>query len=370
MGKVRVRSRGRAVVGSLVGLALTLACAGSGTATATTAPGATVTTGVVPSLTPAAVETGSPARAEAVPSIAGCQVFPADNIWNLPVDTLPVDANSAAYIDTIGPGAPVHPDFGSGEWAGGPIGIPYMVVPGTQPKVSVAFEYDDESDPGPYPIPEDPLIEGGPDSDGDRHILLVDEDTCLLYELYRAWPVGDGTWSAGSGAIFDLSTNALRPETWTSADAAGLPILPGLVRYEEVAAGAINHALRFTAPETRDAYLWPARHEASDLTGNQYPPMGQRFRLKASVDISGYSPEVQVILRALKKYGMILADNGSPWYLSGVPNEAWDNDTLVGELATLHGSDFEAVWVKGNMVDPDSGQTQPPHVSWVPWVRR
>jgi hypothetical protein len=297
-------------------------------------------------------------------------VFPADNIWNMPVDTLRVDGRSNTYVNTIGATATMHPDFGEGEWDGGPIGIPYMVVPGSQPKFNVSFQYDDESDAGPYPIPPDPLIEGGPDSAGDRHILMLDEDNCLLYELFYAWQdEDDGTWSAGSGAIFDLSSNALRPDTWTSADAAGLPILPGLVRYEEVAAGEITHALRFTAPQTRSSYVWPARHEASDLTGSQYPPMGQRFRLKASFDITPFSPEVQVILRALKKYGMILADNGSAWYLSGVPSEQWDNDDLH-YLHNIPGSSFEAVNVSTHMVDHDSGQFAPPSFVFVPWARR
>ncbi len=275
------------------------------------------------------------------------------------MDTLPVHPNSAAYVNTIGAGDYVHADFGSGEWDGGPIGIPYVVVPGTQPGVDVSFYWDDQSDPGPYPIPPDPPIEGGPDADGDRHILILDSDDCVLYELFYAWPENDGTWSAHSGAIFDLSSHALRPETWTSADAAGLPILPGLVRWDEVAAGEINHALRFTAPETQEAYLWPARHHASDFTGVEYPPMGLRMRLKANYDISGFSPEVQVILRALKKYGLILADNGSPWYISGVPDEQWDND-LLHELHAIDGSAFEAVDVSSLMLHPDSGQVKPP----------
>lgn len=294
------------------------------------------------------------------PQVAGCDVFPADNIRNAPVDTLPVDANSAAYIATIGAGTGVHPDFGAGTWNGGPIGIPVVDVPGTQPRVPVTFDYADESDPGPYPIPSNPPIEGGPDSDGDRHILIVDRDNCLLYELFYAWPQPDGSWQAGSGAIFDLRSNALRPDGWTSADAAGLPILPGLVRYDEVAAGEIRHAIRVTAPQTRRAYVWPARHFASSLTGAQYPPMGQRFRLRADFDISGFSPEVKVILRALKKYGLILADNGAPWYISGVPDERWDNDVLVGELRQVRGADFEAVDVSSLMVDPESGQARGP----------
>ncbi len=317
-----------------------------------------------------AATSAAPASPSAPPVIAGCAVFPADNIWNMPVDTVRVDGRSNSYVNTIGADLTMHPDFGEGEWEGGPIGIPYMIVPGTQPKFDVSFEYDDESDLGPYPIPPDPLIEGGPDSDGDRHILMLDEDNCVLYELFDArQDEDDGTWSAGSGAIFDLSSNALRPDTWTSADAAGLPILPGLVRYEEVAAGEITHALRFTAPQTRGSYVWPARHEASDLTGSQYPPMGQRFRLKASFDITPFSPEVQVILRALKKYGMILADNGSPWYLSGVPNELWDNDDLH-DLHDIPGSSFEAVNVSPYRVDPDSGQVGPPSFVFLPWARR
>lgn len=298
--------------------------------------------------------------AQAPPSLAGCSVFPADNVWNVSVDELPVDPNSATYIATIGADRSVHPDFGSGTWEGEPIGIPYITVPGTQPRVAVAFDYDDESDPGPYPIPTDAPIEGGPNSDGDRHVLALDGDNCVLYELYYAWPQVDGSWHAGSGAIFDLNSNALRPAGWTSADAAGLPILPGLVRYDELSSGEICHALRFTAPQTRRDYIWPARHFASSLTDVHYPPMGQRFRLRADFDISSFSPEVQVILHALKKYGMILADNGAAWFVSGVPDERWDNDRLR-ELRQVHGSDFEAVDESSLMVDPNSGQA---------WIRK
>jgi len=308
------------------------------------------------------VENGGTAAGEIT-----CQLFPADNIWNTPVDTLPVGANSNLYINTIGADDNVHADFGSGLWDGGPIGIPFTTVPGNQPKVAVTFDYDDESDPGPYPIPPDAPIEGGDDSDGDRHVLVVDRENCILYELYDAHPQKNGSWTAGSGAIYDLNSHELREAGWTSADAAGLPILPGLVRYEEVAAGEIDHALRFTVPQTRMEYTWPARHYASSLTGTKYPPMGQRFRLKAGFDISGFSPEVQVILRALKKYGMILADNGSSWFVSGVPDERWDNDTLR-ELHDVKGSDFEAVDVSSLMIDPDSGQvkqanTEQPEIS-------
>ncbi len=294
------------------------------------------------------------------PNIAGCDVFPANNIWNTPVDSLPVHANSAAYMTTIGLNENVHADFGSGVWPPGsnsPIGIPYVDVPGSQPGVAVSFTWADESDPGPYPIPPDAPIEGGPDADGDRHVLVLDRDNCVLYEMYNAFPQTDGSWTADSGAKFDLSSHALRPDTWTSADAAGLPILPGLVRYDEVAAGEIHHAIRFTAPQTQRAYIWPARHYASSLTDPDYPPMGLRVRLRADVDISGFSPQAQVVAQAMKTYGMILADNGSAWYVSGVPDDRWDNDALR-DLAQLTGADFEAVDVSGLMVDPDSGEVK------------
>jgi hypothetical protein len=266
----------------------------------------------------AAVElaTGSPGRAD----VAGCPMFPADNIWNARVDSLPVHPRSDDYISSIGRDTGLHPDFGSGTWDGGPIGIPYTTVPGTQPRVNVTFGYADESDPGPYPIPPDPPIEGGPSSTGDRHVLIVDRDECKLYELYAAYPQPDGSWHAGSGAVFDLHSNALRPTTWTSADAAGFPILSGLARYDEVASGEIRHALRFTARRTQRAYVWPARHFASSITDPSVPPMGQRFRLKASFDLTPFPPEVRVILQALKTYGMKLADNGSDWFISGAPD--------------------------------------------------
>jgi hypothetical protein len=287
------------------------------------------------------------------PLLAGCPVFPENNIWNTPIDELPVHTRSAAYIDSIGNSEDdtLHPDFGSGTWEGSPIGIPYTTVPGTQPRVPIEFYYADESDPGPYPIPADALIEGG----SDHHILVLDRDDCILYEIFDASTENGGeTWQAGSGAIFDLRSNNLRPETWTSSDAAGLPILPGLVRYDEIAAGEIRHAIRFTAAETANAFVWPARHEAGDGNPQYIPPMGQRFRLKSSFNISGYSPEVRVILRAMQVYGLILADNGSDWYISGVPDPRWDNDHLR-ELKTISGGNFEAVDVSGLMIDPDSG---------------
>jgi len=302
------------------------------------------------------VLTSTPLIAQTPPSIAGCGIFSSDNIWNTPIENLPVDSNSGAYIATIGAGNHLHPDFGSGLWNGEPIGIPYNLVSGTQPKVNITFDYADESDPGPYPIPPNPLIEGGPQSTGDRHVLVLDYDHCMLYETWSTYPQADGSWHAGSGAIFNLQSNILRPRGWTSADAAGLPILPGLVRYDEVASGEIQHALRFTAPQTKKEFLWPARHYASNLTGPQYPPMGQRFRLKSDYDISQFSTEVQVILRALKKYGMILADNGSPWFISGVPDPRWNNDVLVNELKMVKGSHFEAIDVSSLIADPDSAQ--------------
>lgn len=295
------------------------------------------------------------ANGAASSSIAGCAVFPDNNIWNVPVGGLPVDAGSQSYITTVGATKGLHADFGSGLWDGAPIGIPYTTVSSSQAKVGVVFDYADESDPGPYPIPPGAPIEGGAQSAGDRHVLIVDADKCILYELYSAYPQANGTWQAGSGAIFNLSSNALRQSGWTSADAAGLPILPGLVRYDEVASGEIKHAIRFTAPQTRNAFIWPARHLASSLTGQQYPPLGQRFRLKADFDISGFSRDARVILTALKKYGMILADNGSSWYISGAPDPRWNND-ILHELGSVKGSAFEAVDESSLMADPNSGQ--------------
>lgn len=292
-------------------------------------------------------------KALATANIEGCSVFPSDNIWNVPVDTLPVDTNSSLYVDTIGKNTGLHPDFGT-VWEGKPIGIPYNIVSGSQPKVNVIFDYADESDKGPYPIPAHPLIEAG----DDHHILILDKDNCILYELYATYQQNNGNWHAGSGAIFNLKSNTLRPSGWTSADAAGLPILPGLVRYNEVTSGEIPHAIRFTAPNTQKLFVWPARHYASNLTAIKYPPMGQRFRLKAGVDISRFSPGVQVILRAMKKYGIILADNGSSWFISGVPDQRWDDDILVNELQQIKGSDFEAVNTSSLMVNADSGQAR------------
>lgn len=292
------------------------------------------------------------------PRLGGCDLFPVDNIWNTPIDQLPVDPNSAAYINAIGAGVSLHADFGAGLWNNGPIGIPYNLVPGSQPMVPITFQYADESDSGPYPIPPNPLIEGGPASNGDRHVLVLDTGNCWLYETWDTHPNPDGSWTAGSGAIFDLRSNLLRPDTYTSADAAGLPILPGLVKYDEVLAGAIRHAIRFTSPTTADRYVWPARHKAPANVQAGSPPMGQYFRLKASFDLSTFSPQARVILQAMKTYGLILADNGSSWYISGAPDERWDNDALHADFLRVKGSDFEAVDVSSLIVDPNSGQVR------------
>ena len=306
------------------------------------------------------------ALAQTGPTLAGCPAFPANNVWNARVDHLPADSNSSAYIAAIGSSKIVHPDFGSGTWGGGPIGIPYSIVAGSQARVRINFDYADESDPGPYPLPPDVPIEGGSASTGDRHVLVLDRDNCTLYETFSSYPQPDGSWKVGSGAVFNLRSNTLRPSGWTSADAAGLPILPGLVRFDEVASGEIRHALRFTVPQTRREFVWPARHYASSLTGTNYPPTGQRFRLKASVDISRFSAEVQVILQALKTYGMFLADNGSAWYISGAPDSRWNNDLLVSELGQIRGSDFEAVDESSLVVDPNSGQANEPSLPPAP----
>jgi hypothetical protein len=272
-----------------------------------------------------------------LPGAPRCTVFPASNPWNQRVDRLPVAAGSANLIASIGAGDDVHADFGSGTWDGGPIGIPYNVVGARQPKVRVSFEYADESDKVPYPIPARPKIESG----SDHHVLIVDRDSCRLYELGGAQKTAGG-WHAWAGAVWSLRSNAVRPATWTSADAAGLPILPGLARYDEVAGGSIDHALRFTVAKTRRAFVYPARHYASDATDPSLPPMGLRVRLKASVDTSGFPRQARIVLEALKRYGMILADNGSNWFISGAPDPRWSND----ELHTLHrlsGKDFEVV---------------------------
>jgi hypothetical protein len=270
-----------------------------------------------------------------VPGAPDCAIFPANNVWNLPVDSLPVAEDSARLMSSIGMDTALHPDFSSID--GGNYGIPYNVVGARAKKKTFRFQYANESDRGPYPLPRRPKIENG----SDRHILVVDKSTCYLYELYAARKTSTG-WRAGSGAIWNLRSNALRPDGWTSADAAGLPILPGLARYDEVAAGVIRHALRFTAEETRRAYIYPARHFAADSTNPALPPMGLRVRLKSTVDISRFGPQARVVLRALQVYGMILADNGTSLYVTGAPAVGWDDDDLH-DLHQINGSDFEVV---------------------------
>ncbi len=265
------------------------------------------------------------------PSPAGCSVFPADNWWNTDISSAAVDPKSATYVATIGAGTSLHPDFGT------QYGIPFVKVDASVSRSTVVFDYAEESDPGPYPIPVNAPIENG----SDAHILMLHTGECKLYELFYASQSGS-QWYAGAGAIWDLKTNSTRPKGWTSADAAGLPIYPGLVRQEEVAAGVINHALRFTVPNTQHGYVAPASHYASSSYDTSRPPMGARFRLKASYNISGYPASMQVVLTALKKYGMILADNGSAWYVSGSPSPSWD-DEAINTLKQVHGSDFEAI---------------------------
>lgn len=276
------------------------------------------------------------AASRSVPELGGCPMFPADNPWNRDVSNDPVDPNSAAYIQSISAsGRPnLHPDFGSNP----DYGIPYVVVPADQPMVPVEFvSWPDESDPGPYPIPADAPIEAG----GDRHVLVVRSGECRLYELYRAAFVGPG-WQAANGAVFDLRSNQLRPAGWTSADAAGLPILPGLVRYDEVASGAIRHALRFTVWRSQRAYVPPATHWASDLTDPALPPMGLRLRLKADYNLAGVTGQSRVILEALKRYGMIVADNGSSWFISGARDPRWDDEDLH-QIKQIPASAFEVL---------------------------
>lgn len=309
---------------------------------------------------PSPVPVPAPARPAAfappplgAPLADDCPTFPADNYWHADVRALPVHPMSGAWRASIGLGAGMHADFGSGTWEGGPIGIPYVVVPADQPSVPVSFDYADESDPGPYPVPTDPLIEGGPASDGDRHVLVVQQGTCTLSELYAAYPNGDGSWSAGSGAVYDLRSNALRPAGWTSADAAGLPILPGLVRYDEVAAGLVDHAIRFTAPRTDRSYLWPARHQAGRADAN-LPPMGTWMRLRSDIDPNAFPPQVRPIVVAMQVHGVLLADNGSAMYISGAPDPRWDNDALRS-LGAITAADFEVVDASSLQLDPNSG---------------
>jgi IPT/TIG domain-containing protein len=275
-------------------------------------------------------------------SLAGFIPFPAASLWNTDISAAPVDPNSAALINFIGPNIGLHPDFGSGLYNNSIIGIPYEVVDSTQGPVTINFTaYGDESDPGPMPIPLNAPIEGDPDPSGDQHVLILDNANCWLYELYDAQPSGSA-WNAGSAAVWDLTADEQRPYTWTSADAAGLPIFPGLARYDEVAAGAIHHALRFTLQNSRAAFTPPASHWAANSSNANAAPMGMRLRLKASFDISSFSPANQVLLTAMKKYGLIMADNGSSMFISGAPNDNWNNDDLHN-LGSVTAADFDVV---------------------------
>jgi|SRR5215218_2019710 len=289
--------------------------------------------------------TSAEGGARPLPRAADCPIFPRSSQWNQRVDRLLTHPRSGAMVRAIGAGSRAHADFGSGTWDGGPIGIPFVVVGSRQRRVPVSFDYADESDRGRYPIPRSAPVEGG--RNADRHVIVVDRSRCVLHELYAAYPRDGGRrWQAGSGARWSLRSNSLRPRGWTSADAAGLPILPGLARYDEVRRGRIDHALRITVPRTRRAFVYPARHFASALTDPALPAMGQRIRLRQSFDASRFPPQARVILRALKAYGALVADNGSAWYVSGAPSPGWDDDDLHS-LGRVRGSDFEVVDTAG-----------------------
>lgn len=355
------------LIGAAVATAMVLAACGGGSAGPSAAASPSQVGETPPAADPAAVGSTPSSVATKYANLAGAslgpgaalngaQPFPADNPWNTDVSRAPVDPNSDALIASIGLATGLRPDFGSGTWQGAPIGIPYTVVSSAQPKVAVRYmAYGSESDPGPFPIPPNAPVEGEqpgvPGSGGDRHVIVVDRDANRIVELYRAFLQPDGTWQADSGAEFRADSNAVRPTArpgWTSADAAGLPIFPGLVRYDEAASGAIRHALRFTAPRTRTAYVPPATHYASSSSDPNLPPMGMRVRLKASYVIpADVSVEARAILQALKTYGMLLADNGSAWYLSGAPDPRWNDSRLRSELSRVQGQHLEVVRMDG-----------------------
>lgn len=352
---------------ALLGALSLAACGGGGGADAgaPAAPTPAPSPGTAPAPSPPAAAAGavhyadfSGAALGAGAALNGAVAFPADNDWNRDVSGDAVDPNSDAIIASIGSTLGLHPDFGAGLYAGGPIGIPYVVVSGSQARVPIQWTaYGNESDPGPYPVPATAPVEGGSSATGDRHVIVIDRDNNRLYELARAFPQANGSsWNADCGAVFHLDSNTVRPggqPGWTSADAAGLPIFPGLARYEEAALGpgGIRHALRFTAARTRAAYVPPATHSASGSTSASLPPMGMRVRLKAAYAIpASFSAETRALLTAMKSYGLILADNGSNWYVSGAPDERWNNDRLNAELAQVRGSDFEVVRMQGLVI--------------------
>jgi hypothetical protein len=291
-----------------------------------------------------AFPSAGPAEGAVVRHLPGtaCHVFPADNYWHADVSTLPVHPRSKAWLRHMSPDRDLHPDFGPSYGAQPvPYGIPYTVVGHGHRRVHVSFRYADESDHVRYPLGSDSKIEGGAGADGDRHVLIVDKGTCRLYELFDVHHAADG-WRAGSGATWSLDSNKLRPAGWTSADAAGLPILPGLLRLDEVQAGRVDHAIRFTTDVTDRRYIWPARHQAGSVDNHRYPPMGARFRMRAGFDLSGYRADTRVVLRAMKRYGLVLADNGSPWYVQGTSEKGWPSG-LLDELKTIPARAFVAV---------------------------
>jgi hypothetical protein len=339
-----------AILGALV---ICVACGGNAAGGNSSNPPGTVPTPTprptpVPTPTPTPTPTPNQSACSAMStgqlsSLNGFRPFATDSPWNTDISQSPVDPNSTAIINYIGSSIGLHPDFGSGEYNGSYMGIPYQVVDGTQAGVNITATYASESDPGPMPIPASALIEGYPNpGSGDRHVLVLDNANCFLYELYSSYPNTDGTWSTGSAAVWDLLSNEQRPWTWTSADAAGLPVFPGLVRYDEVAAGQIQHAIRFTLQNSRAAFVPPASHWAATTTNANAAPMGMRMRLKASFDVSAYSTANQAILNAMKKYGIIMADNGSSMYISGAPDPRWDNNDLHN-LGNVTAANFEVV---------------------------
>ena len=309
---------------------------------------------------PAAVARPDPVASAAVAPVpvGGCAVFPVTSYWNTDVSTLPADPRSRAWLSHMSTGRTLHPDFGPSYGDGPDYGIPITVVDGAHPKVPVAFDYDDESDHVGYPLGDDTQVEGGIDSDGDRHTVVVDRSTCRLYETWLTRHDGDG-WQAGSGATWSLASNALRPNGWTSADAAGLPILPGLIRWSEVHAGSVTHAIRFTTDRTAAVHVWPARHHAGSGSASTYPPMGARFRLRASYDGSRLGRDARVVVRAMKHYGLVLADNGSPWFFQGARNVAWP-DALISDLKKIPASAFVAVDTRSLKISADSARARQP----------
>jgi hypothetical protein len=328
---------------------------GNWRATAAGAGRAVAAVGVLAFGAIAITPSGPAAAGTPVPGAPGCPLFPADNVWNTDISGLPVNAHSPQWLASMDASTTnLHPDFGPSGDPSNPYGMPFTVVTNSHPVTNVSFRYASESDAGPYPFGADTLIEGGAASTGDRHALMVNADTCTLYELDDAQYSGTGS-TADSGATWNLRSDALRPAGWTSADAAGLPILPGLLRYDEVESGQVTHAIRVTAAETDTSYIWPARHEAGARSDPSLPPMGARFRLRADFNMSGYSAQAQVVIRAMQHYGLIVADNGSNWYFGGTADPSWPS-SLIAELKTIPASDFEAVDESSLMVSPDSGQ--------------